>query len=228
MDDNATWNLAVGAAIETARRAADVSAVQLAVETAELGTPIHRVAISKIESGTRQITIPELVVIASALGRSPVSLLFANVLAPVEVLPGLEVPGTEALGWFIGIGTGEPARIVDDPELGTGLFWATRNYVKESVRGIPESAMAVRLVEVEEALKVQRDKLDNFESVPESPLMSETQKAIRRENIEHARRVLDLLADEWRDIAYGLEFRHGLQADESRLDDLTRGDGERG
>jgi hypothetical protein len=46
----------------------------------------------------------ELVGIAAALGVPPLSLVFPDVTAAVEVLPGKPMLGIDAFGWFIGAG----------------------------------------------------------------------------------------------------------------------------
>ncbi|PND55522.1 hypothetical protein CRM90_22485 [Mycobacterium sp. ENV421] len=97
----------VGSAIQAARegnRGRGLRVSPLAERTKELGAPVHRTALPKIESGERDITITELVGLAAALDVPPLSLLFPDVLAEIEVLPGKRMDGLSALGWFIGMG----------------------------------------------------------------------------------------------------------------------------
>ncbi|MBN7402838.1 helix-turn-helix transcriptional regulator [Mycobacteroides abscessus subsp. abscessus] len=189
------WGVTIGKAIEAARKKAGLSAVQLSASCAEYGTPVHRVAISKIETGDRDVTLPELVAIAAALETPPLALLFPDVLVPIQLFPGLEVVGTEALGWFSGLGTDSPFYASIDhgpPE----LLWVYQPQ-------IPVESWSIRLVQIEEAIKAQLHHLHRMESTAvESPLLSDKQRAIRAAEVDHARRVLQLLKDDWTDVVY--------------------------
>lgn len=95
----------IGAAVQTRRKQLKMTAQQLAERTKELGYPITRVAVSKIETNTRagKFDIAELLVLAKALKVPPVSLLFSA--APddsVEMLPGQTAPTFHAIAWFSG------------------------------------------------------------------------------------------------------------------------------
>lgn len=81
-----------------------LSAVRLSERTKQLGHPIHRVALGKIMTAERCPTVDELVVIAMALGTSPVMLLFGDRLVDgkVELMPGVPVPANSAMRWFAG------------------------------------------------------------------------------------------------------------------------------
>lgn len=57
----------LGHVIATARKAKKMSAVRLSEEVAQIGVPIHRVAVTRIEKGEQAPTISELVAIAIAL-----------------------------------------------------------------------------------------------------------------------------------------------------------------
>lgn len=195
METNPPWGVTIGKAIEAARKKAGLSAVQLSASCADYGTPIHRVAISKIETGERDLTLPELISIAAALETPPLALLFPDVLLPMQLLPGLEVPGTEALGWFSGLGTDMPWYVSVDQEPAE-LLWVYR-------QPVPVESWAVQLVQIEEAIKAQLHHLHRVESVPgDSPHLSEKQRAIRRAEVDHAQHVLQLLKDDWTDVVY--------------------------
>lgn len=80
-----------------------MTAQQLAERCKELGAPIHRSTITKIENGRPRFDLGELMVLAAALGAPPLALLLpADPLADVEVLPGLTVSTGEFVGWFTG------------------------------------------------------------------------------------------------------------------------------
>ena len=80
------------------------SAQWLADRTAELGHPISRTAISNLEVGRkRAVDVPELIVLARALGVPPLLLLYPALAAgEVEVLPGHRTSSWGALQWSAG------------------------------------------------------------------------------------------------------------------------------
>ena len=72
VDDNAEGWAAelmtrLGEAIATARKSRGMSAVKLAEATEQIGVPLHRVAITRIEAGKQVVTVPELVALGVAL-----------------------------------------------------------------------------------------------------------------------------------------------------------------
>lgn len=104
MDDNTNgYAESIGGAIRDARRAAGLSAVQLSARTGELGQPIHRVALGKMESGKREVTISELVVLARALNVPPLQLVYPGLPdSQVEVWPEVTARAVDAVLWFGG------------------------------------------------------------------------------------------------------------------------------
>jgi hypothetical protein len=124
------------------RERAGLKWASLSEKTRDLGRPDHRVALSKLERGEREISVPELVGIAAALDLPPLALLFPNVLDEVEIFPGRPVRGIDALGWFAG--TGE-----DAPRQSAGI------------------EVALKLVTNERTLKIQRHNLFQAERAPE-------------------------------------------------------------
>lgn len=115
-----------GEAVQKRRNALGLTAQQLAQRTADLGYPVTRVAISKIEGNMRagKIGIAELIVLAKALETPPVLLLYPGfpdgydvtvdetygpgepftVTFPgeVETLPGQKESSRDAVLWFAG------------------------------------------------------------------------------------------------------------------------------
>ncbi|MFG2640807.1 helix-turn-helix domain-containing protein [Streptomyces sp. NPDC048370] len=81
-----------------------ITAQALADRCADLGHPLDRTVIAKLEKGLRQsVTVPDLVVLAAALGVSPTALAVPiDQQKDVEILPGQEVPAYEAVTWFAG------------------------------------------------------------------------------------------------------------------------------
>lgn len=80
------------------------SAQWLADRTAELGHPISRTAISNLEIGRKHaVDVPELIVLARALGVPPLLLLYPEMPAgKVDVLPGHQTSSWAAAQWFAG------------------------------------------------------------------------------------------------------------------------------
>jgi transcriptional regulator with XRE-family HTH domain len=76
----------------------------LASKCADLGLPLGRPAISKLENGLRQtITVDEVLVLARALGVAPLLLLFPiGAEESIEVLPGEVMRPFRAALWFTG------------------------------------------------------------------------------------------------------------------------------
>ena len=98
----------VGRAVQQARKAARWTALELAARCEELGYPISRVAISKIESNSRagKIDLAELIVLAAALNTSPVNLLYPGPYdTQIELMPKLDVTEYVAAEWFSGTST---------------------------------------------------------------------------------------------------------------------------
>jgi len=80
------------------------SAQWLADRTKNLGHPISRTAISNLEVGRKlSLDVPELIVLAMALGVPPLLLLYPELSAgEVEVLPGQRTTAWSAAQWFAG------------------------------------------------------------------------------------------------------------------------------
>lgn len=85
-------------------RGRKLTAQALSDKCADLGLPIGRPAIAKLERGLREtITVGELYVLAKALSVSPADLVFPlGQAADVEVLPGEHMGTWDAVLWFSG------------------------------------------------------------------------------------------------------------------------------
>ncbi|MGF0308905.1 helix-turn-helix domain-containing protein [Rhodococcus sp. IEGM1428] len=81
-----------------------MSAAKLADRTEEIGYGISRSVVADLETGRKKsIDVPELLVLAAALGVSPAQLVFPDLpRGKVEVLPGLDQESHDALRWFSG------------------------------------------------------------------------------------------------------------------------------
>ncbi|NIL78388.1 helix-turn-helix transcriptional regulator [Rhodococcus sp. B10] len=83
---------------------AGLSAAKLADRTYDIGYGISRSVVADLENGRKKsLDVSELLVLAAALGVSPVQLVFPNLpKGNVEVLPGLDQESHDALQWFSG------------------------------------------------------------------------------------------------------------------------------
>lgn len=88
----------------SASKGRKITTQAIADRTGELGHPIDRSVIAKLEKGHRQsITVPELFVLARALEVPPTLLLLPiGAAETVEVSPGYEVSVADALLWLTG------------------------------------------------------------------------------------------------------------------------------
>jgi transcriptional regulator with XRE-family HTH domain len=76
---------------------------QLADRLHELGAPIDRATISKIETGDRRVTLDEVFWFAYALGVSPAALMLPRPYgSTVAVTPTTSLPSSRALDWLRG------------------------------------------------------------------------------------------------------------------------------
>ncbi|WBC13451.1 helix-turn-helix transcriptional regulator [Micromonospora sp. WMMA1998] len=94
----------IASEVKRHREAQDMSAQRLADRCAELGQPIPRSVLANLESGRREaLSVPELLVLAEALGVPPIALLVPVGHADqVEALPGVSVSTSDALAWLTG------------------------------------------------------------------------------------------------------------------------------
>jgi len=85
-----------------------LTAQGLADRCTELGLPLERTVIAKLEKGMRQtITIGEMLILARALGVTPLELLFPiGRTSAIEILPGEQAEPWAAAKWFTGEASG--------------------------------------------------------------------------------------------------------------------------
>lgn len=95
-----------GRAVNRRRKALKLTAIEVARRTAELGFPISRGAIAKIETNSRsgKMDVIELLVLAAALEIPPVLLLFPEFPEgrQMAVIPYVVTRGHEAVRWMSG------------------------------------------------------------------------------------------------------------------------------
>lgn len=97
-----------GSAVKAWRKRGRLSASALTERTKELGYPITRGTIARIEGNHRagKVDVAELLVLSSALGAAPLDLLYPNLPnGEVERLPGQEMASWEAVQHFTGEST---------------------------------------------------------------------------------------------------------------------------
>lgn len=97
----------VGERVAHYRKRADLTAAMLSGRCADLGLPVDRNVIAKLENGHRNsVTVDEVYVLAAALSVPPVQLLFAVGTAEegAEILPGRHVAAFRAAQWVSGEG----------------------------------------------------------------------------------------------------------------------------
>ncbi|MGW2539702.1 helix-turn-helix transcriptional regulator [Kitasatospora sp. NPDC001574] len=96
-----------GAAIKKRRAELGLTAGAVAQRCTDLGFPISRQSVSRLEAGKRDapLNLAELLVLARALEVPPVLLVAPlDQQESVHVAPGIEVPAAEALVWITGEG----------------------------------------------------------------------------------------------------------------------------
>lgn len=133
-----TWELdlaaRIGGAVQARRKALRLTAQQLAERTAELGYPITRVAISKIEGNKRagKFDVAELLVLGQALEIPPALLLFPDFPdGTVQGLPGREAKSVAAVWWVSGRRAGGEASgvdLVDLVEQRADIMWELNKF----------------------------------------------------------------------------------------------------
>ena len=92
----------MGLGVKRAREKAGLSAAKLEEKTRELGYPVTRGTIAKIEGGHRdgKFDVAEVVILATALGVAPIDIVYPPTAMPVEYLPGHTLPTGSALMKF--------------------------------------------------------------------------------------------------------------------------------
>jgi transcriptional regulator with XRE-family HTH domain len=95
-----------GNAVSRRRKALNLTASELSRRTADLGYPVSRVAIAKIESNLRagKIDVAEVLVLAAALDIPPALLIFPQLSTDggSPVLPGRVTRDDDAVRWMSG------------------------------------------------------------------------------------------------------------------------------
>lgn len=116
-NEQAVWRDEVNARIARAIKAArgDRSAQVIADETARLGLPLTRDTLANIENGRKKsVDIPELLVLAKALGVPPLSLIYPDLVdVEVRALPCHTATAGDAALEFCGYGDDDMRMLFD-------------------------------------------------------------------------------------------------------------------
>ncbi|MFD6515186.1 helix-turn-helix domain-containing protein [Rhodococcus sp. NPDC060176] len=166
----------IGKGIAAARIEAGMSAVQLADRCKRLGFPISRVAISKIENGSREgkLDLAEILTLARALSIPPIAVIYPGLVDEVvEPAPGgVRVRSGEAAQWFWGqSGLWD---VVSDEETLKDQKWAVREQ-----EGIHKMALVREYERLQHGLARLQSELISPEDSTE----------VGRERIERAQRL---------------------------------------
>jgi transcriptional regulator with XRE-family HTH domain len=102
------WHIAtaerIGRAVAKSRKDLGMTAQQLAERCKDLGAPIHRTTITKIENGRARFDVGELLILAAALHVPPVVLLYPDLPdGDVEIIPGRPANSWTAYLWAAGM-----------------------------------------------------------------------------------------------------------------------------
>ncbi|OMC02101.1 helix-turn-helix domain-containing protein [Mycolicibacterium fortuitum] len=148
-DDARAWELAmtqrIGEAVTARRKALGLTAQKLEELTRNLGYPITRVAVSKIENNTRsaKFDVAELLILAAALDIPPMLLLFPDFPdGTVEVVPGVQRTSQSAADWLSGRGPGPSAEA--EANAGVLLTAAVRGLLDAKIRWLVGRAEAIK------------------------------------------------------------------------------------
>jgi transcriptional regulator with XRE-family HTH domain len=125
----------VGEAVKLRRKALGLTGQKLGERTRELGYPISRVTVGKIETNTRlgKLDVADLFVLAAALQIPPALLLWPSYpVGSVEALPGLPTSVTTCREWVCGDAplpmkmdpSEDVSGVVGRPNQGVGLIGA--------------------------------------------------------------------------------------------------------
>jgi transcriptional regulator with XRE-family HTH domain len=140
----------IGRAVASRRKALDMTAQQLAKRCEDLGVPIHRTTITKIENGRSRFDLGELIVLAVALNTSPVTLLYPGPYGGlVDLIPRLRTTEFTAAQWFSGL----------QPVLEDGVAAGDAAHRRAGYRKSVETLQTLRRIEAFQESKPQGDRL---------------------------------------------------------------------
>ncbi|OBB95388.1 helix-turn-helix domain-containing protein [Mycobacterium sp. 852002-40037_SCH5390672] len=161
----------IGKAVLKYRRDAGLTAQQLAERCKQLGVPIHRTTITKIEKGRNRFDVGELLILAAALEVPPLVLLYPELPdGDVELIPDRPGSSWDAYRWA----TGEAPAFTNPgarPSKGAELLAAARSRA-DLIATLPTTQL-IAAAERDEASKAAlksyeastRDKIDRLRAL---------------------------------------------------------------
>ncbi|KMO70094.1 helix-turn-helix protein [Mycolicibacterium chlorophenolicum] len=175
-----------GDAVKKCRTDRKLTAQQLADRTREVGYPVTRVAISKIESNSRagKVDVAELLALATALNVPPVTLLFPHLPdGIVQYAPGIPATSEKGMEWFGGEWT---------------FFWSFDGDVKAEPAPLGQVLRATR--ERSEARKILSDLVRKASSTgPDDDPDAQRRAELYEREIHYAELRINQLNDQIRD-----------------------------
>ena len=177
-----------GNAVSWRRKALGFTAAELSRRTAELGYPVSRGAIAKIESNLRsgKIDVAEVLVLAAALDVPPVLLLFPQVATDggAVILPNFMTKEDEAVRWMAG-----QVSFPQQYELGSMRLEGEPNAPNDGVNLI--SAMSLR----EQLLESRISLVEYWHGVHQDPAEAKTAQRMLDKNNEQLEAVRKQIRD---------------------------------
>ncbi|RJL22043.1 hypothetical protein D5H75_36180 [Bailinhaonella thermotolerans] len=175
-----------------------ISTQALADRCADLGLPLDRSVIAKLEKGLRQtIAVGEVLVLAEALQVPPLLLILPiGNASTVEALPHVEISTTTAYDWFVGLEPGHRREEVAPESMRSDTWHASSKVARlmhehqqqltERERALAGASHQRRLAEHAAADRERRARLDAAEALAGSATLIE-------QGITRIRREMDLL-----------------------------------
>jgi transcriptional regulator with XRE-family HTH domain len=160
----------IGEAVAKYRHDLGMTAQQLAERCRELGVPIHRTTITKIENGRSRFDLAELLILAAALDVPPIALIYPGLPDDmVAIVPGKVGTSWEAYMWATGMAA-SPVPRTQSPSKGAQLVDAVRRRW-ELIRRLPglQLEMATEDATLREAreyeLELVRDEINQLNTL---------------------------------------------------------------
>lgn len=132
-----------GRAVAERRKQLGITAVQLSERTRELGYPVTRSSVARIEGNHRagKVDMAEVLVLSAALKVPPLALIYpVEPNEPVQITPGFRRPAQEAALWFDGESYDGPG--VEDNDFDAEPLMLVRRHaaLRDEFLGVSEAA----------------------------------------------------------------------------------------
>ncbi len=168
-----------------------MTAVQLSARCEELGLPIHRTTLSKIEKGRSSFDLAELIVLARALNVPPLQLIYPDLPdGIIEAWPSQNARAVDAAQWFSG------ERI----QLNDGRFIES-TYAGLEGETVPRLEVSRLISNAAQQLQRQYEKLEAIRASDSTDKQGVTEAALARID-HHTRDLRSFLMHTARDASY--------------------------